>query len=380
MTRTHPSQRPWRNSAPVHSAPGGSASEESRPPRRAFFFLLPNLADDSELDVYAFRLLAHYQRVAGLAGTCAEPTATTAARCRMSPRRVVQARAELVEAGWITLAYAGPAGQQVPAVSVVDRMADNIAHYERPPVPSAGEPAPPEPPARAAAPARTSRRPPLHQVQAPPAPAGRSPELPEKTPEDTGIPPLTPHAPQPNDWQQGDGIGPTETACPSPPAPGTGVEEPARALVDAFYCGLGAALSTATLAMQRRDLVIARQLVAAGATPREAEAYARETSGMEGRLAPIDLRSFERERPGWLARHHRQERRYTDRTGLPPTWLAGTPDLASALTPPPQAESPPGDLGAAAELAMAATVRGRSELAGERLGCALRTALLAGTR
>jgi len=87
MTRTYPSQRPWRSTAPAHSTPQGSTGQEPSPPRRAFFFLLPNLADDSELDVYAFRLLAHYQRVAGLAGTCAESTATTAARCRMRWRR-----------------------------------------------------------------------------------------------------------------------------------------------------------------------------------------------------------------------------------------------------------------------------------------------------
>jgi hypothetical protein len=150
--------------------------------------------------------------------------------------------------------------------------------------------------------------------------------------------------------------------------------------VVAFYRGLGAAPSTATLAMQRRDLAIARQLVAAGATPREAEAYARETSGLESRLAPVDLRSFERERPGWLARQRRQERRYTDRTGLPPSWLAGTPELAWSPTAPPHAESPPGGQGVPGGVPVAASARGRSELAGEHLGQALRTALLAGTR
>ena len=147
----------------------------------------------------------------------------------------------------------------------------------------------------------------------------------------------------------------------------------------AFYRGLGAAPSTATLAMQRRDLAIARQLVAAGATPREAEAYARETSSMEGRLAPVDLRSFERERPGWLARHHRQERRYADRTGLPPSWLAGTPDVAWAPTAPPHAESSPSGQGVAAGAGVAARAHGRAELAGEHLGHVLRAALLAGS-
>src|ERR1051325_8098869 len=120
MTATHTRQRH------VTEAPG-SARMPHTAHRRAFFFLLPNLADDSQLDVYAFRLLAHYQRVAGPEGTCAESTAATAARCSMSPRRASQARTQLVQDGWITLDHVGPIGQQVPVISLVDRMADNIA-------------------------------------------------------------------------------------------------------------------------------------------------------------------------------------------------------------------------------------------------------------
>jgi hypothetical protein len=65
---------------------------------------------------------------------------------------------------------------------------------------------------------------------------------------------------------------------------------------------LNAEPEAATAAMQRRDLAIARQLIAAGATPSEAEAYARQTAGLAGRLAPVDLRSFERERLSWRAK------------------------------------------------------------------------------
>jgi hypothetical protein len=130
--------------------------------------------------------------------------------------------------------------------------------------------------------------------------------------------------------------------------------------------------------MQRRDLVIARQLVAVGATAAEAEAYAVETSGLEGRLAPVDLRSFERERAGWLVRHRRHQRRYIDRTGLPPTWLEGAanpPPAASMLRqvgPPPAPPSPAGCLAG-----MIGVTR-RAELAGSALGRALRDALWAG--
>jgi len=76
----------------------------------------------------------------------------------------------------------------------------------------------------------------------------------------------------------------------------------ARTLIDAFYRGLNADAEATTATMRRRDLAIARQLVEAGATPDEAAAYAREMAAVGGRLAPVDLRSFERERLGWRAK------------------------------------------------------------------------------
>jgi hypothetical protein len=97
----------------------------------------------------------------------------------------------------------------------------------------------------------------------------------------------------------------------------------AEALIDAFYRGLGADAGHVTEPVRKRDLAIARQLVAVGATPREAEAYARDVSTTGGRIAPIDLRSFERERLGWRARRRGMEqgqRQLVDRTGQAPTW------------------------------------------------------------
>jgi hypothetical protein len=54
-------------------------------------------------------------------------------------------------------------------------------------------------------------------------------------------------------------------------------------------------------------VAIARQLVAVGASPGEAETYARETSASPGRLGPVDLRAFERERAAWLGRRRRSQ-------------------------------------------------------------------------
>jgi hypothetical protein len=94
-------------------------------------------------------------------------------------------------------------------------------------------------------------------------------------------------------------------------------------LAEAFYRGLGADTAAITPPIRKRDLAIARDLVAAGATPGEAESYARQMCAESMRIAPVDLRSFERERLGWQARcrgMERQDRRGVDRTGQPPSW------------------------------------------------------------
>jgi len=100
-------------------------------------------------------------------------------------------------------------------------------------------------------------------------------------------------------------------------------ERTARTLAEAFYHGLGADLSAVTPPLRKRDLAIARNLVDVGASAPEAEAYAREMTGNGTRIAPVDLRSFERERLGWQARrraHDLDRRRIVDRTGQPPSW------------------------------------------------------------
>jgi hypothetical protein len=121
-----------------------------------------------------------------------------------------------------------------------------------------------------------------------------------------------------------------------------------EALANAFYGGLGAGPGGVTRAIRRRDMTIARQLVAVGATAAQAEAYARETSAASGRIAPVDLRSFERERLGWLARRRGRdlaERRVVDRTGQPPSWQtrqlpAGEEQQAPAVLEPPERAGP----------------------------------------
>jgi hypothetical protein len=70
---------------------------------RAHFTMLPNLIDDSDLDVYAFRLLAHVLRVTGTGGTCWQSTDTLAAACHMSRGKITEAKRLLVEQQYLRI-------------------------------------------------------------------------------------------------------------------------------------------------------------------------------------------------------------------------------------------------------------------------------------
>ena len=87
---------------------------------------LPNLYDDAGLDVYEFRLLAHYKRV----GKCTEGLPATAKKCKMSEGKASETRQSLADKKWISL-------QKVPMdkgryrfiVTVNDRWIENFAKY-----------------------------------------------------------------------------------------------------------------------------------------------------------------------------------------------------------------------------------------------------------
>lgn len=87
---------------------------------------LPNLYDDAELDVYEFRLLAHYKRV----GTCTEGLETTAAKCKMSAGKASEVRQSLADKGFINLQRVTmDAGRYRYVVEVADRWIENFARY-----------------------------------------------------------------------------------------------------------------------------------------------------------------------------------------------------------------------------------------------------------
>lgn len=87
---------------------------------------LPNLADDSDLDVYEFRLLVHYKRV----GECTEGLETTASKCGMSEGKASAARQSLADKGWIHLQRVEmDASRYRFIVRVADRWIENFARY-----------------------------------------------------------------------------------------------------------------------------------------------------------------------------------------------------------------------------------------------------------
>jgi len=92
---------------------------------------LPNLYDDSELDVYEHRLLCHYKRV----GECTEGLETTAEKCKMSEGSASKARRSLADKGWITLERVamdgGEKGRYRFVVRVADRWIENFAKYSK---------------------------------------------------------------------------------------------------------------------------------------------------------------------------------------------------------------------------------------------------------
>jgi hypothetical protein len=73
-------------------------------------------------------------------------------------------------------------------------------------------------------------------------------------------------------------------------------------LVTAVYRGARRDRRQLTSSMHLRELAIARQLLSAGASPPEGEAWAREAAADPRRRAPIDMRAYEHERVDWLAR------------------------------------------------------------------------------
>src|ERR1051326_1473018 len=97
---------------------------------------LPNIIDDLDLSLCAYRLYGHYKRVAGSGGVCFQSNRTIAAACKMSVGSVVNARKELAAereelggASLITVTKRGTAGSEHVNVRIVDIWEYNMRRY-----------------------------------------------------------------------------------------------------------------------------------------------------------------------------------------------------------------------------------------------------------
>lgn len=93
---------------------------------------LPNIIDEMELSVYAFRLYVHIKRVAGETedGACWQSTKTLASYCKMSAGKVSEAKRELVAAGLITVVKrTNENGAATDCITIRDIWPQNFAHF-----------------------------------------------------------------------------------------------------------------------------------------------------------------------------------------------------------------------------------------------------------
>lgn len=294
------------------------------PDHHCNFSQIPHLllddAADGKLGGSAITLYLHYQRVSfELHGQPpAESLRETKRRTGLSNGTILTARSQLAKAGWVEI-QERTEGEPV-IVLLINRWDENCRGHAA----QGGQ--------NLTTPGRK------------PAAGGRKlttanleePRI--KTLEDIedSLTPLSPKGGRGGDGEQDgavvrkvdDSFQPALPRTAAVALPASSWHDPAEHLVAAFCRGLDSDLTSLTSGQRRSDLKLAQELHAAGATPAEAEAYARESNADSRRIAPVTLRSFARERQAWLQRRGRSEAsgpRLVDRTGQPGSWSTVSP-------------------------------------------------------
>jgi hypothetical protein len=99
--------------------------------RRRYRTEIPNLVDDMDLSLQAYRLYGHIKRVAGDTGEFYEGTRKTAAACNMAHGSITPAKRELVANGLIVVMVPGnPKECRPDRIRVVDIWTSNLAVYQ----------------------------------------------------------------------------------------------------------------------------------------------------------------------------------------------------------------------------------------------------------
>jgi len=98
---------------------------------RKYFIQIPNLIDDLDLSVYAFRLYVHLKRVAGDDGTCWQSTRTLSKECGISMGKIPDTKKELKDKGLITIEHKPTkrGGRDYHEITLVDIWQKNMDTY-----------------------------------------------------------------------------------------------------------------------------------------------------------------------------------------------------------------------------------------------------------
>lgn len=98
---------------------------------RKYRIELPNLIDDLDLSLYAFRLYVHLKRVAGANGACFQSTKTLAKHCRMSIGKISEAKKELADKGLINVEQRQREKGETDLITIYDMWPQNFAAYRK---------------------------------------------------------------------------------------------------------------------------------------------------------------------------------------------------------------------------------------------------------
>jgi hypothetical protein len=102
--------------------------------RKKYRIEIPNIVDDMDLSVYAFRLYAHIKRVAGEDGQCWQGSKTLATACKMSVGKVSDAKNELIAAGLIAVVpgeWNKGKSDEIRVVDVWDKNLETFSQNEK---------------------------------------------------------------------------------------------------------------------------------------------------------------------------------------------------------------------------------------------------------
>ena len=102
---------------------------------RRYFIQVPNIIDDTDTSVHAFRLYVHLKRVAGDDGKCWQSVRTLSKACNMSKGTITKARQELEDLELINvLRKDNPhGGRKFIEISIKDIWVENFKRYSKQP-------------------------------------------------------------------------------------------------------------------------------------------------------------------------------------------------------------------------------------------------------